>query len=157
MADFIVERLVVDRIPLAYPLIRQVAPGMDLRRWARFAKATASDREAANAGILVARRPQHSYPCGMVCYRRDNDPTHGAVLTAEYLVALDIVDPSGAVDALMARLEQVARDLGCGAVRALVLGASPAATEELLAAGHCRQGTMLMKVLGHDHGRTSAN
>jgi hypothetical protein len=147
MANFLVEQLSADRIPLAFPLIRQVAPSLDLPRWARFARQLVRSRAGAKGGILVVRRPAMPYPCGMVCYRRDDDPAHTAVLTAEYLVAMDIVDPSGALDALVDRLEEMARELGCGAVRSLMHAGSPQATSELLAAGHARGGTLMLKVL----------
>lgn len=147
MGDFRVERLSLHRIPVAFPLIRQVAPGLDLRRWAQFARQLARGRAESRGGVLVVSRVTAPYPCGLVCFRRDEDLAHTAVLTAEYLVALDIVDPGGAVGALVDGLEDVARELGCGAVRSLMHGASTPAARELLAAGHASHGALMLKVL----------
>lgn len=148
MPDFVVERLTVDRISLAYPLIREVAPSLDLQRWTRFARRAADPRRAPQGGILVVRRPPRPYPCGLVCYRRDADLEHNAVLTAEYFVAMDVLDPAAALEALVAELESEARRLGCHAVRSILQGASPRVAAELLAANHQPDGRMLVKVLG---------
>lgn len=147
MSDFIVERLTANRIALAYPLIREVAPSLDLTRWTRFATRISSARRAGQGGILVVRRPQRPYPCGLVCYRRDEDLQHAAVLTAEYFVSMDVLDNAAALEALVQALEQEALRLGCAALRSIVQGPSPQVTHGLLAAQHQPDGSLLKKVL----------
>ncbi len=147
MQDFVVEELTSDRISLAYPLIRQVAPALDLQQWTRFAKRTADARRPQSSGILVVRRPPRPFPCGMVCYRRDYDPAHQAVLTAEYFVAMDMLDSAGALDALALELEAAARRLGCNAIRSLLQGADPGVVHGLRAAHHVPEGNVMVKVL----------
>ena len=145
MADFLVERLSTDRIPLAYPLIREVAPTLDLQRWTRFARRATDPRREPGRGILVVRRPPRPFPCGLVCYRRDHDLAHGSVLTAEHFVAVDLLDPLSALEALVAELEGMARQLGCHAIRSLLQSTAPEVMSELLAAGHHHGGNHLMK------------
>ena len=149
MPDFVVEELTADNIALAYPLIRQVAPALDLRHWTRFARQTAEAKRPRASGILVVRRPPRPFPCGMVCYRRDRDPAYHDVLTAEYFVAMDLLDSAGALEALVAELDKAARRLGCGAIRSLLQGADPGVTAGLRAADHVPEGKLLVKVLAH--------
>ena len=147
MADFVVERLTAEGVAMAYPLIRQVAPALDLRRWTRFARRATDSKRAPHSGILVVRRPPRPYPCGMVCYRQDEDLEHKSVLTAEYFVAMDMLDSAAALEALVAELEAAARRLGCQAVRSLLQGSTPGAVAELLAADHQPEGNLLLKIL----------
>lgn len=152
MPDFVVEGLTADQIPQAYPLIRQVAPTLDLRRWTRFARRAADPKHAPQGGILVVRRPPQPYPCGLVCYRKDQDLEHKSVLTAEYFVAMDLLDSASALEALVTELEAAARRLDCHAVRSILQGTSPVVAAELQAANHHPGGSMLLKVLEGQHG-----
>lgn len=148
MPDFVVEGLTDDRIALAFPLIRHVAPHLDLRRWTSFARRVVRARsDPPRNGILVVRREARPHPCGLVCFRREDDLTLGSVLTAEYYVAMDLLDPAGAVEALVAELEATARRMGCGAIRSLLTGPAKSVATRLLAADHRHGGSQLVKLL----------
>lgn len=148
MPDFVVEELTSDQVSLAYPLIRQVAPALDLQHWTKFARRTADSRRPQSSGILVVRRKERPFPCGMVCYRRDHDPAHRAVLTAEYFVAMDMLDSAGALEALVGELEAAARRLGCRAMRTLLQGGDAGMVDRLKQANYQPDGKLLVKLLG---------
>lgn len=148
MPDFVVERLCADRIALAYPLIREVAPALDLQRWMRFARRAAEPRQGQKQGILVVSRAGYrAFPCGLVCYRREEDLASGPLLTADYFITMDLLDSEAALDALVKELEATARRMDCRAIRSLVNGASPDVLSKLLSAGHRPRGSTLLKVL----------
>ena len=145
MSQFILERLAPEHSPLVYPLIREAIPGLGLADWKRFVRRTASPRNAAREGVIAARRVNQPYPCGLFCYRRDNDVEHGAVLTADHIIALDILDPRPVLDALLGELDAMAARLGCRAVRSLVHHGGADITEGFVEAGHRVDGASLCK------------
>jgi hypothetical protein len=148
MADFIVERLSVDKIPLAFPLIREVAPTLDLRQWTRFARRAADPRRAAAGGIFTVRRGARAFPCGLVCFSRDRGLADTSVLTAEYFVAMDLLHSSEVLKALADALEAEARRLGCSVLRSLLPETAVHAAPDLLATGHRLEGSVYVKDLG---------
>ena len=102
MSDFTIELLPPDQIRSAYPLIREALPGLDLVGWLRFARQTAAARRAGRSGIVAARRVGRPYPCGLFCYRIDQDVEQGRVLIAEHFVAVDLLEPAVVLAALVA-------------------------------------------------------
>jgi len=145
MAAFTVTTLAADGVRSVYPLIREAVPGLELAAWLRFARQLTSGRRSGQAGIVVARRTGRTFPCGLFCFRVDQDLERGKVLIAEHFVAVDLLDPAAVLAALVQELERLAQRLGCRAVRSLVHGGEAVVTGGLAAAGHETQGSLLFK------------
>ena len=147
MSNLTIELLAPDQFRSAYPLIREALPGLDLAGWLRFARQTAAARRAGRAGIIAARRAGRPYPCGLFCYRVDQDLEQGRVLIAEHFVALDLLEPAAVLAALVAELDRLGPRLGCNAVRSIVHGTAAHVSGGLTRAGHIAAGTLLFKPL----------
>ncbi len=147
MADFTVESLRPDQIRAVYPLIREATPTVALPEWVRFARMLTGPRRAGSAGIVAARRAGRDFPCGLFCYRVEQDLECGKVLMAEHFVAVDLLDPAAVVAALVGELEGLGQRLGCSVVRSLVHCAEAELTGGLAAAGHSPDGQLLQKSL----------
>jgi hypothetical protein len=147
MLTFAVETLRPDQIRSVFPLIREAIPGLDLQAWIRFARQLVGTRRGEQSGIVTARRAARSFPCGLFCYRVDNDLEHGRVLIAEHFVAVDLLEPDAVLDALVRELEALAKRLGCTAIRSVVHGPEAAVAGGLSAAGHAPEGALLLKPL----------
>lgn len=143
MPELVVEPLPLPQARLAYPLMRQVMPGLTLDGWLRFARHAARTSCRAPSGILVARRSGSPHFCGAVCFRRSRDPNLGAVLTAEHLVALDLLCPQAIVAALVGALDGIAGTLSCQVIRLIVLAGQPGLDRTLEAYGHRPAGLIL--------------
>jgi hypothetical protein len=151
MADLIVELLSRDQIRSVFPLIREAAATIDLSTWMRFARQLTAPRRAGQCGIVTARRESRTFPCGLFCFRVEDDLTLGKVLTADHFVAVDLLDPDAVLAALVQELDVLAKRLGCAAVRSLVHGGAPTVAGGLYAAGHRPEGaTPLVKKLPAD-------
>jgi hypothetical protein len=147
MLSFTVETLKPDEIRAVYPLIREAVPSIDLQSWLRFARQLTATRRGEQSGIVTARRVGRHFPCGLFCYRVDNDLQRGRVLIAEHFVAVDLLDPAGVLTALVQELEALGKRLGCAAVRSVVHGGESEVSGGLSAAGHAREGSLLVKPL----------
>jgi hypothetical protein len=148
MADFIIGGLSRDELRAVYPLIREAVPTLDLPTWLRFAKQLIGPRRNGQSGIVAARREGRMYPCGLFCYRVEDDLKLGKVLTADHFVAVDLLDPGAVMAALVEHLHGLAKQLGCQAVRSLVHGGAPTVAGGLYAAGHRPEGaSLLLKTL----------
>jgi hypothetical protein len=147
LADLLVEPFNRDDVRLLFPLMQMAEPDLDLPRWMHFAAKLARRRDG-RAGILVARRHVRRYPCGSVCFRAVEDLHYGSVLLAEHFVAVDPIDPHSVLKALTQRLDQLAQELGCGAVR--VITPDGHASVELRRAGHNGEGVVLLKAVPPD-------
>ena len=145
--DVVVEPFNRADLRVLFPLMRLAEPEIELSRWTAFATKLARRRDG-RAGILVARRRGHRFPCGVVCYRQFEDLRFGTILLAEHLVAADPIAPQTVLQAMAVELERLGRDLGCGAVR--VLSPDGRATIELRRAGHEGAGIVLVKSLPLD-------
>ena len=99
------EELPADLAGTVFPLLREAIPGLLLPVWLRFARRASAPRRAGQAGIMVVRRAPRPMPCGLFIWRRDDDLEHGAVLVAEHLVAIDLLDPEPVTAALVQELE----------------------------------------------------
>jgi len=102
-------------IAAAYPLARMLVPALDLAAWQRFAGAILEGASTEERGILAATG-EGGYLCGLLVYRVVHDLRHGRVLTADHVLALDIVDRKPVAAALLAALEQLCEALGCDAL-----------------------------------------
>ncbi len=145
MPGISVTPLSANQIDPVYPLVREVAPGLDPAQWRRYARQAISNARAGRGGIMVARRKGRPFPCGLFCYRKEQDLSHGAVLAASHFVALDILDPGPVLAALVAELEALAPRLGCTAVRTSVGDATPEVALALTSAGHRPESQTLAK------------
>lgn len=144
MADFIIDVLSREQLPAVYPLVREAVPALSLASWLRYARPLTGLRRAGQCGIMAARREGRAFPCGLFCYRVDEDLTLGRVLVADHFVAVDLLDPGAVLAALVEQLDVLARGLGCKAVRSLVHGGAPDVADSLDAAGHRPDGAALL-------------
>jgi hypothetical protein len=147
MSAIIVQTLSRDQIRSVYPLIREVVPTLDLAGWVRFANRLANPRHAERGGVMVARRDGRPYPCGMFCYRREQDLRLGRVLVADYFIALDILAPDVVLGALVTALDDLGARMECDSIRSVLHNGSPEIACGLAAAGHRPEGAMLSKRL----------
>lgn len=139
------EDLAPDQAGTVFPLLREAIPGLSLAVWLRFARRVTGPRRAGQSGIMVVRRAPRPMPCGLFIWRRDDDLAHGAVLVAEHLVAIDLLDPEPVMAALVGELEALAPRLGCGGIRTMVIKADAPLAARLLAAGHAKEGAAMWK------------
>jgi hypothetical protein len=144
MSEFIIEVLSREQIRSVYPLVREAFPTLDLSAWLRFARQLTGLRRGGQCGIVAARREQRAFPCGLFCYRVEDDLKLGKVLVADHFVAVDLLDPAAVLAALVEELDGLAKRLGCQAVRSLVHGGVPDVEDGLCAAGHQRDGAALL-------------
>ena len=147
MAGLIIGVLGHDQIRAVYPLIREAVPTLDLAAWLRFARQLTGARRAEQCGIVTARREGRAFPCGLFCYRVEEDLRRGRTLVADHFVAVDLLDPGAVVAALVEELDAVAARLRCQAVRSVVHGGVPGVADELRAAGHQPEAELLLKEL----------
>jgi hypothetical protein len=154
MAEFNIGVLSRDDIRAVYPLVREAVPELNLSAWLRFARQLTGPRRGDPCGIVAARREGRAFPCGLFCYRVEDDLKLGKVLVADHFVAVDLLDPAAVVVALVEELDELARRLGCSAVRSLVHGGVPELVDSLDAAGHRPDGASLLlkTLLGPPHG-----
>ena len=117
---YVVEPLSQGQVRSVYPLIRHAGAGIDLKTWLRYARPLVGAGPGAKRGAITVRRIECKHPCGLFCYVRESDLVHGDVLRAEHFVALDIVNPSEALAALLGGLDYLGNKLGIHTIRAVV-------------------------------------
>ena len=145
MIGFTCENLAPDQAATVYPLLREAIAGLTLDAWLRHAKRLATTARSGNTGIMTVRRDPRPMPCGLFIYHRVEDLEHGAVLVAEHMVAIDLLDPEPVMQVLVHELERLAQRLGCGGIRTMVIGKDAPIATRLLAAGHSRTGASMFK------------
>ena len=161
--EILVEPMRAGDITLVWPLVRTAVPKLQISAWQRYARAFAvrdtpesggegpapgterAGQPARRRGIVLARRRSQRFPCGLVCFQVRPDLRFGSVMTAEHLIAIDLVDPQPVVRAMVDHLEATGRALGCSAVRSVVHRGGDDVTFSLLAAGLRPEGTTLTK------------
>ncbi len=144
MAEFIIETLSREQLLSVYPLVREAVPTLDLTAWLRFARQLTMPRRRGQSGIVAARREGRVFPCGLFCYRVEQDLKLGKVLIADHFVAVDLLDPAAVLAALVVELDGLAKRLGCQAVRSLLHGGARELEGGLQAAGHRPEETSLL-------------
>ena len=142
--EFICDNLDVSQAATVYPLVREALPGLTLKAWLHFARRHVRARRGAG-GILLERRTARAHPSGLIVSRRDHDLTHGPILVAEHLVAVDVLDSGPVLRALLAEMDALARRLGCNAIRTVLVGPEQLLTPGLAEAGHAPQGETMWK------------
>lgn len=145
MSHLTIEHLAPDQIRSAYPVIREALPGLDLNAWLRFARQATSAQRTGRTGIIAARRAGRPFPCGLFCYRVDQDLEQGKVLIAEHFVAIDLLDPASVLSALVGELDRLGPRLGCHAVRSIVHDTEAHVSGGLTKAGHIDSRTVLFQ------------
>jgi hypothetical protein len=144
MTGFIIDVLSRDQIRSVYPLIRHAVPSIDLATWLRFARQLTGPRRGGHSSIVTVRRAGRVFPCGLFCYRVEDDLKLGKILVADHFVAIDLLDPDAVLAALVGELDRLAKRLGCQAVRSLVHGGGSAVVGGLHAAGHRPEEALLL-------------
>ena len=147
MHTFIVRPLAAAQIPTVYPLVREAVPMLSPQKWASMASRLLGQRDRKR-GIMVAQAAGRRYPSGLFVYHIQSDLEYGQILTTDYIVALDILDPRPVVRALLSEMDALAAEFGCGAVRAILRDSTGHLAQELHAAGHLPEGTSVLKPLG---------
>jgi len=147
MSDFNIDVLSRAQIHAVYPLIREAVPTLDLPSWLRFARHLTAPRRGGQEGIIAARREGRMFPSGLFCYRVEDDLKLGKVLIADHFIAVDLLDPGAVLAALVEQLDDLAKRLGCRAVRSLAHRGAPSVAGGLYAAGHRPDGALLLKTL----------
>lgn len=124
---FIAKPLAKRQIDQAYPLVRAVAPGLDVARWRAFAGALIGKPgpSVAPSGIITAQNG-HGYIHGLFSYSRDQHLHHGPILAVENFIVLDLFDPAAAAATLLRAMDAVAKALGCSAIHTNLAGPAAA-------------------------------
>lgn len=152
MSEFTCHNLAPGEAATVFPLMREAVPGLLLKTWLQFTRRVNTPRRAAQCGIIVVRRRARPLPCGLFVYHREDDLTHGPTLVAEHIVALDLLDPAPVMRALIEELDRRAQELGCSAIRAMVLGQESLIATGLREAGHRRESATVWKRLLGENG-----
>lgn len=155
MVAVIVRPMPPNDAALVFPLIREIAPSLTLAAWLRQSKRLTSARIRSHFGVMTAIRLGRPFPIGLLCYRRHTDVVRGQVLTAEYVVAMELLDQRPVVMAMVAALEARARELGCAGTFAIIPKFSEDVSRALQEGGHQPQGAILWKTLEKSLDRAS--
>jgi hypothetical protein len=156
MSEFTCHNLYPGEAATVFPLMREAVPGLELKTWLGFARRVNNPKRTAQCGIIVVQRRARPMPCGLFVYRRENDLAHGPTLVAEHIVALDLLDPAPVMRALIEQLDRLAKELGCSAIRTMVLGDASLIATGLRDAGHRPEGATLWKQLLGESPRQAA-
>jgi hypothetical protein len=146
MHKFHVHPLSGDDARSAYPLIREVEPELDLDSWLAFVRRVTRPG-ADRMGIIVATRAGQRFPSGLFCYRCHDDLALGTVVTADYFVAVDILDPTPVVGAMVSELEVLGERLKCDAVCSIVHNRAETFGHCLRTSGHQMKAKRFVKRL----------
>ncbi len=146
-ADVMVEAMTAADIRPLFPLMQATEPELQLNAWLSHARRMARAAPGSKRGILVARRAGQAWPCGAAHYRLERSPRFGSLLTAEHVVALDLLYPHAVLAALFGALEVHAGLFGCNAIRSILRDSRPDLLEKLVVAGHQRDGMTFMKAV----------
>jgi hypothetical protein len=146
MHQFHVRRLVAEDARVAYPLVRSAEPAVPLDAWLGYVRRAARPA-SVRTGIMMATRDGQRFPSGLFCYRHHADLVLGSLVTADYFVAVDILDPAPVVGAMVRELEQLGERLGCDAVRSIVHNQADLMARHLERCGYRREATNFVKHL----------
>ena len=146
MQKFNVHPLAGDDARSAYPLVREMEPDVDLDSWLTYVRRMTKPA-ACRTGIMVATRAGQRFPSGLFCYRCHEDLALGSVVTADYFVAVDILDPTPVVGAMVRELEVLGERLKCDAVCSIVHSRAEKLGHCLETSGHQLEATNFIKRL----------
>ncbi|HTZ71430.1 MAG TPA: hypothetical protein VMB71_12320 [Acetobacteraceae bacterium] len=148
MQEFQVAPLRPAEARLVYPLVQASEPAVTLESWLAFVRRI-THRRADRVGIMAATRAGQRFPCGIFCYRCHEDLALGPVVTADYFVAVDILDPKPVVRAMVRELESLGERLQCQAVRSVIHANEDEVATCLRRSAHQVATTNFVKLLGH--------
>lgn len=113
---FSIEPISANQIDPCYAIVRIALPWIDLRRWRMSVRHTLAAHPSRRGAITVRRRGRQ-FPCGVACYRCETDLEHGWIMMVRPLAAIDPLDNAPLLAALAHRLNEIAREAGCKAIR----------------------------------------
>lgn len=100
----------------AFALIQALRPSLTLDDWRGFAVPLVDRKRLAQNG-LVGVRNEAGYLCGLFVYRVEPDLTHERAFFVDVIAALDIVDATSVLRAMIDSVRSTAHRLGCGIAR----------------------------------------
>lgn len=110
---FIATPLAVRQIDQAFPIVQSVQPKLPIDDWRRFA-VNLQALGGRRAGIMTAQR--RGYIHGLFSYSVEPHIHHHRLLVVDNFVALDLFDPGGVTEVLLASMEALADELRCSAI-----------------------------------------
>lgn len=100
------------RVDQAWPLVQTGRAASDQRSWQDYACQLLA---GTDSGIRTVAG-DHGYIHGLYAFQGLPSPRHGKVLQVDMFLALDLIDPEGAIDLLLDDMDKVGHELGCRAV-----------------------------------------
>lgn len=119
LAPRLLDRDMIDR---AYPLIRNIAPGITLDRWTRFARPVVTSRSTAWPRGLMTVQNTTGCILGLFAFEVRDDLTDGRTLHLDNLMTASIPGRDRIWAAIMDAAEHLARVNGCRVIRAGLVG-----------------------------------
>lgn len=108
--------LSLDRLELAWPLIREIAEGVSLESWCAFARSMIDPMSPPDdrRGIVVAQRRRVIR--GLMTYETVDELVRGRVLLLRNAVVMDIALGGQIATALHRRCDELAKNSGCASI-----------------------------------------
>lgn len=119
LAPRLLDRDMVDR---AYPLVRNIAPGITLDRWNRFARPLIASRSTTWPRGLMTVQNATGYILGLFGFEVRDELNDGRTLHVDNIITADIPGRDKLWTAVMRAAEQLAQVNGCRVIRAGLLG-----------------------------------
>jgi hypothetical protein len=143
--DLTTELLAPEQARIVFPLMQQALPELTLPAWLTYVRSVETKRSPPPRGVIVARRIGHAHLSGAVCYTRTRNVQLGSVLTAEHIIALDLLRPRDVLAVLIDALASIADELGSSGARVIVHSGWPGLAEDLQALGHRPDGIVMVR------------
>ncbi len=110
-------RLGPKQIDQAFPIVQSLMPRLGIDDWRSFA-ATLCRQPAGQAGIMTVQ--SQGYIHGLFSYAVERHLVHHRVLRVDNIVVLDLFTPGTIAEALLQALDQLAVDLDCRGIQAML-------------------------------------
>lgn len=101
-----------ERIPEAFPVVAILDDRITAQQWSSYAGAVVAANGQGGHGIMTLQDPQ-SHIIGLSVYHVRPDLHRGHVLVIENFAVASLIGAQQAAGALLAAMEQLARDQGC--------------------------------------------
>lgn len=157
--DYQVKPLSPDTAAHAYPVIQAAWPHITLKAWIDYFNNLRRSFPAARdmCGVMAAENP-NGYIHGLFCYIVHTALNQKAVLVVDNFVALDTGDRAAAIGALLAAMDDLARNLHCSAIHTDIPdswiirhGSGRGLLDHLEIFGHSRAFVRFRKAIGDAH------